>query len=51
MTWGWCHRAREVPSETLVRGPATVVRSPAGPLVMRGDLGIRTSHGYTARHG
>lgn len=23
MTWGWCHRARGVPSETLIRGPAT----------------------------
>jgi hypothetical protein len=23
MTWGGCHRGREVPSETLMRGPAT----------------------------
>src|SRR5699024_7899437 len=24
MTWRWCHRAREVPSEPLMRGPVTV---------------------------
>ncbi|GAA5077653.1 hypothetical protein GCM10023336_68620 [Streptomyces similanensis] len=23
MTWGRCHRARKVPSETLIRGPTT----------------------------
>jgi hypothetical protein len=23
MTWGWCHRAREAPLETLMRGPTT----------------------------
>jgi anti-sigma regulatory factor (Ser/Thr protein kinase) len=44
MTWGWCHRVREAPLETLMRGPTTA-RSGAMP----GSTGAAGLHNVDAR--
>jgi hypothetical protein len=44
MTWGWCHRARGVPPETLLRGSTA-----AWPGAMPGHLRAAGLHSVDAR--